>query len=669
MARAEESPETRTGRETADSISPEIEAALRSLPAPGKRLRAPEFPADTEWINGARTLQLGGDLKGHVVLLDFWTSCCINCMHMLPVLDRLERKYAGEPFAVIGVHSAKFENEKDADSIRQAVERYGIHHPVAVDSDFRIWRDHGVRAWPTFRFIDANGYTVGEIAGEVDFETLDLLTAALLEEGRRGNALADAALEMPRYAPAIAAAALRFPGKVLAVEAEDRVFIADSGHHGIVVANAGGDVMAVVGDGTAGDADGPFAMARFNNPQGMAWDAEHQRLYVADTQNHRIRTIDFQTSEVVTLAGTGEQGRDREGGRTGTQQALASPWDLALHGNGLFIAMAGTHQIWRLDLTTMACARYAGSGREAIDDGPREQATLAQPSGLALLGDDLYFADSETSALRRVNLITGRVETLIGTGLFDFGDAVGSFAATRLQHPLGVATDGARLFVADTYNHTVKAVDLQAGMTEAIPLATSAIALDEPGGLSFGGRRLFIADTNHHRIVLWDPATGVAAEWSLNWSRHEATVSEPPSADSAASPHIVLAPAGPGTSLTLRIAVELPPNAHMNAEYPARLRLIPAAAGAEAKADLQGREWPVEIALPQGVGEAAGDWEAVVDLGWCLDGEGALCIPETFRWRLHFDDGAARTDPVALTARVDPPAIPRDSQLLPPSIR
>jgi thiol-disulfide isomerase/thioredoxin len=124
-------------------------------------VRAPEFPAGMQWLNTATPLRLA-DLRGKIVLLDFWTYCCINCMHIIPELTALERKYPNE-LVVIGVHSAKFHNEGDSENIRQAILRYEIQHPVVNDRDFRIWRSYAVRAWPTLMVIKPSSVKVWPI--------------------------------------------------------------------------------------------------------------------------------------------------------------------------------------------------------------------------------------------------------------------------------------------------------------------------------------------------------------------------------------------------------------------------------------------------------------------------------------------------------------------------
>ncbi|MDJ0808053.1 MAG: thiol-disulfide isomerase, partial [Gammaproteobacteria bacterium] len=250
-----------------------------------------------------------------------------------------------------------------------------------------------------------------------------------------------------------------------------------------------------------------------------------QGIYVADTGNHLLRYIDLETNQVSTVAGNGKLQRRRQGEFEPLQVGLASPWGLALRDNLLFIAMAGSHQIWRFDTRSKRIGPYAGSGREGIDDGDLAGSTFSQPSGLSIIGDWLYIADSEDSAVRRIHFRDERVETLVGTGLFDFGDRDGSFKQAKLQHVLGIAAvDPDRLLIADTYNHKLKSVDLRGkrvrtlvgnGKPGDLDLRSGRLLLNEPGGLALAGERMLIADTNNHRIVSYDLRSGEASEWKL----------------------------------------------------------------------------------------------------------------------------------------------------------
>ena len=433
-------------------------------------------------------------------------------MHIFPQLRKLERKYAAE-LMVLGVHSAKFPNEKDGENLHQAVRRLELEHPVVNDADFRVWREYACRAWPTLMFIDPEGKVIGKHEGELAYEDLDRLLDRMVAEFDGLGLLNRQPIAYTR--PAVAETALSFPGKVLADGEGGRLFIADSNHNRIVVAGLDGAVLQVIGSGVEGLADGDFAAAQFNHPQGIARAGE--TLYVADTENHALRQIDLAAGAVKTIAGNGNQGMRRSSFGPGPTVELNSPWDLAHHDHKLYIAMAGCHQLWLLTLADGEIGPYAGSGAENITDGGLAGANLAQPSGIATDGNRLYFADSETSAIRSADLApNGRVRTIVGLGLFEFGDFDGAGHHVRLQHPLGVAWHDGMLYVADTYNHKIKVIDpaqrtavtlLGCGRAGHRDGPGPAAAFAEPGGLSIADGQIYIADTNNHCLRVADLST------------------------------------------------------------------------------------------------------------------------------------------------------------------
>ena len=460
-------------------------------------------------------------------------------------------RYA-DSLTVIGVHSAKFPAERATEAVAQAVRRHSIHHPVVNDHEFKVWQAFACRAWPTLMFIDPLGKVIGRHEGEFEVSQVSPTIDAMLAEFAAAAQLEKRKLQFGATGTAAQAAlagALAFPGKV-AVETRGRghLYIADSNHHRLVImglAVQDGAVHHIVGSGQAGFEDGPPEHARFNWPQGMAIDPRTGVVYIADTENHAIRRMSPDGGVVTTIAGTGKQARAFGRGGTALETPLSSPWDLAFlpdpaagaataagghedpHDDRglLFSAVAGTHQLWALDLANGTVAPFAGTGREALVDGPRDEACFAQPSGLALdsSGETLYVADSETSAIRAIDLATGHVSTLVGAGLFEFGDVDGDFEVARLQHPLGVAVwedDHLRpsLLVADTYNHKIKRLDLTARRVTTIP----AGELSELGGLAIARGQLFVADTNHHRVrvlELGDLAAGEARTLEVDEGR------------------------------------------------------------------------------------------------------------------------------------------------------
>lgn len=485
------------------------------------RRPAPSLEGGVEWINTDGPLDMS-KLRGKFVLLDFWTYCCINCMHILPELKKLEHEFP-KNLVVIGVHSGKFDGERNSANIREAVLRYKIEHPVINDANYAIWNRWGVDTWPSLRLIDPEGKLVFGVNGEIDAETISRELKKLLPRYRRQGVLNETPLEFNREQRLARETPLSFPGKLLADAASERLFIADSNHNRIVVCDLTGKLVDVIGSGAAGRDDGGYEEASFNQPQGLA--LKDQTLYIADTENHLLRKIDLAGKQVSTIAGTGKQRREihptvkRSLGNP-LRTALSSPWDFCIHDDELYIAMAGPHQIWRMSLDEKQIGVYAGNGVEDIVDGALarsshagDAASFAQPSGLATDGKQLFVADSEGSSIRAVPFDPGeKVTTLVGTAglrtarLFTFGDVDGPAARARFQHPLGVVYHDNRLYVADTYNNKIRAIDLLEGVVTTVAgdrtpgAADDPAAFDEPAGISFADGKLYVADTNNHAI-------------------------------------------------------------------------------------------------------------------------------------------------------------------------
>jgi thiol-disulfide isomerase/thioredoxin len=518
----------------------------------GKRfMPAPELDGGIAWLNTAGPIHLK-DLRGKIVVLDFWTLCCINCIHTLPDLKKIEEKYAKE-VVVIGVHSAKFDNEKETESIRKAILRYEISHPVVNDANQRIWQAYGANSWPTLIVIDPEGNLYAKGSGEGLYDALDKTLADLIKVHKERKTLNEKPIkfQLARFQEK-GDSPLFFPGKIVADAAGKRLFIADSTHHRIVITDLDGNKIAIAGTGQSGWKDGSFAEAAFNDPQGMALG--DGVLYVADRKNHLIRALDLKAQMVSTIAGIGVpsekvatvgaaigvvavktipgigvQGSDRDSSGPALKIGLNSPWDLLLHGNRLYIAMAGHHQIWTLDLAKEALAPFAGNGREYLKDGllrPKgfrdvNISCFAQPSGLTSDGTTLYVADSEVSAVRALPLDgKGHVRTLVGEGLFEFGDNDGVGAKVRLQHALGVAYADGKIYVADTYNSKIKVLDPKDRSCKTFlggePEGWFAgPTFSEPGGIHYADGKLYVADTNAHRIRVVDLKTKTVTTLTL----------------------------------------------------------------------------------------------------------------------------------------------------------
>ena len=435
-------------------------------------------------------------------------------------MRKLEQKYAKE-LAIIGVHSAKFPNEKDSFNLTNAVRRYELEHPVINDAQFQVWQQYSCRAWPTLMFIDPQGQVIGKHEGELPFDALDSLLSQMIEQFDKDGLLVHRAV--PSSFQKTDDTALRYPGKVLADEPGERLFITDTNHNRIVITGMDGAVKQVIGSGEEDFDDGSFADSTFNHPQGVALDGDI--LYVADTENHAIREVDLIKETVATVAGTGEQGNTRDGRRPGRTMALSSPFDLVCQNGVLYIAMAGIHQLWSLELDSGMVGPFAGNGRESITDGPLGSAELAQPCGLTTNGTKLFFADSETSSVRSADIDpAGRVQTIVGLDLFVFGDADGSDHHVRLQHPIGITHHDGVLYITDTYNHKIKRVlpatksaftVLGTGKPGHVEGALDQVQFSEPSGISFANGKMYIADTNNHAIRVADIESGVVSSLEI----------------------------------------------------------------------------------------------------------------------------------------------------------
>lgn len=498
-----------------------MESSIKTI----TRVRASELEG-RGWLNtGGATLDLES-LRGKIVILDFWTFCCINCLHVLDELRPLEEQFK-DVLVTVGVHSPKFEHEADPVALAAAVERYEITHPVLDDPELLTWQAYSARAWPTLVVVDPEGYIVAHLSGEGHAAGLATFIPELIAEHEAKGTLHRG--DGPYVAPEPVARDLRFPGKVLPLT-NGNFLVSDTGHHRLV--ELGPDLLTVVrtiGEGTKGHLDGSAADALFNEPQGLALlpaglAAEvGYDVVIADSVNHRLRGLALETGDVRTLAGNGVQrlldagparvkddGAAENNGSLGSaplEIALSSPWDVAWSSKlgTVVIAMAGTHQIFDFNPSTGEVKIIAGNGLEGLLDGPAEQAWFAQSSGITEDAQgDLWIADSETSALRVLRIAENHsitVETAVGEGLFDFGFRDGDADQARLQHPLGVAVlpDGS-VAIADTYNGAVRRYDpatktvstLARGLAEP-----SDVLLDESGEVPL----LIVVEANKHQLI------------------------------------------------------------------------------------------------------------------------------------------------------------------------
>ncbi|MFE4632966.1 NHL domain-containing thioredoxin family protein [Streptomyces sp. NPDC056773] len=471
------------------------DAAPAPTPAPEPRrrarVRAPELIGKGGWLNtGGKELTLA-DLRGKCVVVDFWTFCCVNCLHVLDELRELEEKHR-DTVVIVGVHSPKFVHEAEHSAVVDAVERYGVHHPVLDDPELATWKQYAVRAWPTLVVIDPEGYVVAQHAGEGHAHALAKLVEELeAEHGAKGTLRRG---DGPYVAPEPVAGDLRFPGKALVLPSGN-LLVSDTTRHQLVeLAPDGEAVVRRIGGGERG-----FGPDAFSEPQGLALLPDGS-VVVADTVNHALRRFDPATGSVETVAGTGRQwwqGSPTSG--PALEVDLSSPWDVAWWQGRVWIAMAGVHQLWTWDPQSGTVAVAAGTTNEGLHDGPAAEAWFAQPSGLAATQDRLWIADSETSALRYVEREGDgyAVRTAVGSGLFDFGHRDGDADQALLQHPLGVTAlpDGS-VAVCDTYNHALRRYDPATGQ-----VTTLATDLREPSDAVLVGDDIVVVESARHRLT------------------------------------------------------------------------------------------------------------------------------------------------------------------------
>ena len=625
------------------------------------RVRAPELTGGSGWLNTDRPLSLAA-LKGKVVLLDFWTYGCINCIHIIPDLKRLEAKYPNE-LVVIGVHSAKFKNEKETENIRRIILRYELEHPVYNDSEFSVWQSYGVRAWPTQVLIDPAGYAIGAVSGEGNYEVIDQAIAKTVAEFRKRGELNEQPLKLVLERAKVGDLPLAFPGKVLADARNDRLFIADSNHNRIVITKLDGTLVETIGTGERSAVDGQFEKSTFYRPQGMALDGD--TLYVADTENHLIRKINLKARTVETVAGTGRQSLEYFKEGPGKSVGLSSPWDLQLVGRTLYIAMAGPHQIWKLDLDKDHVSTFAGSGREARLDGEVLQAGFAQPSGITTDGKSLYVADSESNIIRKIDLETNRVETLVGGDLFEFGDTDATGDDVRLQHPLGVISVGDKVLIADTYNHKIKELDPKKQKVSTLfgtgkpgQADGTSPSFYEPAGLAVANGKLYVADTNNHAIRVIDLKTRETKTLRINglMPPQATEVSSNASAPNAEELKAAAQKVRARAEATLVINVDLPAGHHLNPAAPQRYSVTvdnaKTIAVAEKNAQRSDKKLTLPIRIPiQALEVGSAKLRAQTTLFYCRDDNTGTCRIKTLVWNVPLEVVSDSNAPIEVNVR------------------
>lgn len=646
--KSEKEPGKKAGTKPESTTETDPKGEPPENPFPNRPM-APELDGGEAWLNTSGDITLK-ELRGKIVILDFWTYCCINCMHVLPDLKKIEEKYPKQ-VVVIGVHSAKFDNEKSTEAIRSAIVRYQIAHPVINDSEMKVWRKFSVNSWPTFVVIDPEGRYIGQKGGEGNLELLDDVVSTLIPYHRAKGTLDESPVKFRLESELVEPTPLQFPGKVLADEAGDRLFISDSNHNRIVVTTLGGKLREIIGSGEAGRKDGGYDVAQFDRLQGMALAGEV--LYVADTENHLLRAVDLKQKTVSTIAGIGTQAQFRNPGGPALETALNSPWDLVHIRGKLYVCMAGPHQLWAYDFEDKTIKPFAGTGREDVRNGPLAESAFAQPSGIVNDAEFLYVVDSEGSSIRKVSIDpAGEATTLAGTSdlaggrcLFEFGDTDGKGSAVRFQHPLGLTRKGSMLYVADSYNQKIKTLDIATGVVKTFlgdgtkGKQEKPARFSEPAGLTIAGNTLYVADTNNHLVRTVDLKTNAVATLAIEGLTPP--VKKPSKTEEKVMAQLVAAQkVAPGDKLNFRIDLDLPAGFKVNKLAPPIYRLDVTGPQELLAADQLGNlveaaasdQPAVQFNVP--LANKSGQAKVTVTLTYqyCKEGIGGVCKIRTLAW-------------------------------------
>jgi hypothetical protein len=466
------------------------------------RSRVPEFPDGLEWFNVDAPVRIAGQ-RGRIVLVCFCCFSDIPSRHVLADMNYIASKYRKD-LTVLGVHTTRFPAEMRRTHVQKMLNKHHIRFPFVHDPESKLGKRFGIKQWPTQVLADRDGIIIGALTGDGKRARLKEVIEYQLKRKSRFNTSDSQAYTVSQTPEP--QALLSFPGHVLA--SRDRIYISDSAHNQIIITSANGNILRRIGNTSPGFIDGDSQSAAFNNPRGMSLG--DQSLYVADEGNHAIRCVNVRSGEVTTVAGTGTPGTVIGPASTRPcEMQLKSPVDVALENGTLYIAMAGMHQVWSLSLITNTIKVFSGSGREGLRDGSPNTAEFAQPSGLTVYGTSLYTVDAISSAIRCIDINSGSVTTITGSGCYECGDQDGIRTAAKLQYPMAIEADMEHkmLWVSDTYNNKIRRVGIKTQHVSSVILDRK---LNEPCGLAFHGGTLYIANTNAHEVLCLNPDSGRA---------------------------------------------------------------------------------------------------------------------------------------------------------------
>lgn len=447
------------------------------------------------------------ELKGRILLLNFWNYGDVSCLQLLPGIAKIKGAF-GNDVTVIGIHTPLSGHEGDYAALRRAVMRYGIDYPVVNDAEAVVRKAFHVKVWPAFALIDPQG-KARTYEGIEGFEELKLDVAALARQyhGKLPREYLGLRPESEQEDYRL----LNSPGKIAYVpnyRGNAALLVADSGHDRVLIVDTGGKVLEVIGSGKEGSNDGSYADARFDNPQGVL--VKDDTVYIADTGNHLLRAVNLTEKKVRTLAGNTTVGNAlRKEKVPALSVGMASPWDITFWPDmqHIAIAVAGLNQLWSYDIEAQTVSVLAGSGDKGMQDGEALQAKMAQPSGLSAMDDRLYVVDATSNSLRVLE--KGQMKTLIGSGLTQDGFADGLKDKALMQHPLAVLATKDGVLVADSYNHALRRYDVQravleryigSGVSGHVDGRQEQALFSQPSGLAAGEGMLYVADTNNQAV-------------------------------------------------------------------------------------------------------------------------------------------------------------------------
>ncbi len=265
-------------------------------------------------------------------------------------------------------------------------------------------------------------------------------------------------------------------------------------------------VKTLAGSGTAGFADGTGNLASFNLPGGITTDGTN--LYVADTGNNAIREIGITTGQVLTLAGfSGTPGFTNGAANVAS---FRSPNGITTYGTNLYVADTGNHAIRYVVIASgQVFPLTAGTGTPGFANGAGNSAFFSSPNGITTDGTNLYVADTGNNVIRQVVITSGQVTTLAGSGTAGFADGAGNSASFSSPNGITISPDRTKLYVADTINNVIRQVVITSGQVTTLAGsgtagfadgAANAAYFSSPIGIATDGTNLYVADKFNNRI-------------------------------------------------------------------------------------------------------------------------------------------------------------------------